>query len=82
MLYSEEVTSEHRLAKIDFMTSTTGELNGIRLTLSTYGDSGMVRLSEAVPLNIIGGSGNGIKSIWFQYGDEHVKTLVISYTEK
>ena len=29
ILYSEDITSEHRLAKVDFMTSSSGELTGI-----------------------------------------------------
>ena len=78
-LYTEAITSEHRLAKIDVMTSRSGELNGIQLTLSTYSDSGAVRLSDEVALNVFGGNGSGSLALWLQH-DEYVQTLIISYT--
>ena len=44
LLYSDAVTSDYRLAKVEVMTTRSGELTGIQLTLSTYSPSGAVRL--------------------------------------
>ena len=44
LLYSDSITSDYKLAKVEVMTTRSGELTGIQLTLSTYSNSGAVRL--------------------------------------